>query len=160
MPIDANLGAFKSDYYVKRSIDYTIDLSKEKPVANLKITYKHTAKEKDWMTKDYLTYLRVYVPNDAWLEKSENFTMGRYGNEFGKKYFASIVRVPLNSTKTVELQYTLPEAIAQNYDLKLQKQAGLNDIPAVVHVISRDGKINEYSNVLHSDIILSEANVN
>lgn len=158
MPIDANLGAFKSDYYVKRSVDYTIDLTKENPAATLKITYQHTAKEKDWMTKDYLTYLRVYVPDGAWLVSAENFTMGRYGNELGKKYFASIVRVPLNSTKTVTLEYTLPKDIAKNYELKIQKQAGLIDVPMNVHIIDANGSQRDYATVLHSDMTLSEIN--
>ena len=60
--VDANVGAFKSDYYVKRSIDYTVDLEGDRPTADLKITYNHTAVQKDWMTTNYRTYLRVYVP--------------------------------------------------------------------------------------------------
>jgi len=66
--IDANLGAFKSDYYMKRSFDYRIDLSGTEPKASLKVIYTHTGKVKDWMTRDYLSYLRVYVPRGTWLE--------------------------------------------------------------------------------------------
>ncbi len=29
---DANLGAFKSDYYVKRALDYTVDFTGERPL--------------------------------------------------------------------------------------------------------------------------------
>jgi len=170
MTSDANLGAYKSDYYVKRSIDYTVNLSQEKPTAKLAITYTHTATQKDWMTKDYLTYLRVYVPKDSWLTAEKNFGNTQYGSELGKDYFGAIVTVPLGTTKTVEIEYTLPaltpedvssnrgepKDIAENYNLKIQKQPGINDVPVVLHVIGKDGKKKDYSYIMNSDIILDK----
>jgi len=156
MMIDANLGSYKSDYYIKRSFDYTVDLSRETPTASLKITYKHAAKQRDWMTRDYLTYLRVYVPEGAWLTGSKNFDGANFANELGKKYFGSLVRVPLDSTKTVELSYTLPKEIAQDYDLLIQKQAGLSEVPVSVHVIYPDGSKNGFSKNMDSDLRYSE----
>lgn len=157
LAVDANLGAFKSDYYVKRALEYAIDLSGEKPVANLKITYTHTAEQKDWMTRDYLTYLRVYVPENAWLEKSSDLKNVRFGNEFGKKYFGLIVEVPLKSTRTVELQYILPEDIARGfYDLKIQKQAGVSEVPLKISVKDKNGNVKSYETILNSDITLGE----
>jgi len=153
--VDANLGAFKSDYFVDRAIDYTIDLSGDAPKAVLKITYKHNATEKDWMTKDYLTYLQVYAPKGAWLNNSQNFTP-RYSDDLDKKVFASIVKVPLGETKTVELDYTLPKEFALNYDLKIQKQAGLNDIPVKVHLTNPDGTLKDYDLTLNSDLMLNK----
>lgn len=141
MMVDANLGALKSDYYIKRAYSYTIDFSKEKPEARLKITYNHTAKERDWMTKEYLSYLRVYVPFDSWLFDSKNLGEVRFGNELGKKYFASIVTVPIGQTKTVEFSYYLPKNInEENYNLYLQKQSGLENIPAEINIISESGE--------------------
>ncbi len=157
MTVDANLGAYKSDYYVKRSLDYTVDLSKDAPVANLKITYQHTAKQRDWMTKDYLTYLRVYVPSGAELTNLQNFNEDVSGEEFNKEYFGALVKVPLNSTKTVELEYILPQEIGNNYDLLIQKQAGINDIPTKLHVVAKDGSKKEFEIVLNSDFVLSES---
>lgn len=155
MTSDANLGAFKSDYYVKRSIDYTVDLSKDVPTAKLKITYEHTAKQKDWMTRDYTDYLRVYVPEGSWLVDQKNFDNTKFGTEFGKKYFGSIVRVPIGSTKTVEINYTLPASVKTGYDLKIQKQAGLNNIPVTFHLINGDGTSDGFSKEMSNDIVLS-----
>lgn len=154
MAVDANLGAWKSDYYVKRSLDYAIDLSGENPKAVLKITYNHTAEQKDFMTKDYLTYLRVYVPEGAWLGNSKNFDNARFGNEFGKKYFGAIVKVPLGTTKTVELEYVLPKEIARDYNLKIQKQAGINDVPIEIHLVKAEGEKQSYQFMMNSDIIM------
>ena len=154
MTVDANLGAYKSDYFVKRSLDYTIDLSGEIPKAILRITYNHTAEKKDWMTKDYLTYLRVYVPIGAWLMYAKNFPNPKFGSELGRTTFGSIVTVPLGQSKTVEINYTLPKEISAEYNLKIQKQAGINDEPIAVHVFNGDGTKKDYTNVLNNDFML------
>jgi hypothetical protein len=156
LAVDANYGAYKSDYYVKRSMDYSIDLTGETPKVILKITYNHTAKQRDFMTKDYITYLRVYAPDGAWLDTtlSKNLESPKFGNEFGKKYFGTIVRVPLGSEKTVVLEYTLPKEIANSYNLKIQKQAGINDVPVAVHVTDAQGK-KDFNYALNSDIVIN-----
>jgi len=155
MTVDANLGAWKTDYSVKRSMDYTIDLSGETPKAILKITYNHTATQKDYMTKDYLTYLRVYVPDGSWLTTSSDFDNAKFGSELGKKYFGSIVKVPLGQSRTVEINYTLPKEISHNYNLKIQKQAGINDEPVTIHFIGSDGNKTDYNDILNSDFVLN-----
>jgi hypothetical protein len=157
MVVDANLGAFKSDYYMKRSVDYTVDFSGEKPVAKLEIKYLHTAKQKDWMTKDYITYLRVYTPNGSWLTSSKNFDNTKYQSDLGKESFGSIVRVPLDSEKTVEINYTLANNITENdYKLLIQKQAGVKDIPVVVHIINKDGSKKDFTYVMNKDIVVEK----
>ncbi|MCX6765861.1 MAG: DUF4012 domain-containing protein [Candidatus Moranbacteria bacterium] len=156
MTVDANLGAYKSDYYVKRLVDYSIDLTQEKPVAHLRITYNHTAKQKDFMTRDYLTYLRVYVPDGSWLTNWQGADSDpKFGTEFGKKFFGAIVKVPLGQSKTVELTYTLPENVKNEYDLKIQKQAGINDVPIQLHITDSSGIKNDYSFTINSDIVLN-----
>jgi len=154
---DANIGSFKSDYYVKRSIDYSVDLSSDVPVAKVKITYEHTAKQKDWMTRNYTDYLRVYVPSGSWLTDEHNFDGTIFGSEFGKKYFGAIVRVPIGATKTVELDYTLPESVKDNYDLEIQKQAGVSDEPVIFHLTKADGTQDGFSKLMNSDIVLSDS---
>jgi hypothetical protein len=149
MIVDANIGSFKSDYYIRRSIDYSIDLSESAPQAHLKISYEHTAKEKDWMTRDYTDYLRIYVPKDSWLVNQKNFDEATFGNEFGRKYFGSIIRVPIGTSKTIELKYTLPESVKNDYNLKIQKQAGLSDIPVNIHIKKADGTLEEFSETLN-----------
>jgi hypothetical protein len=156
--IDANVGAFKSDYYVKRSIDYTVDLSQDKSMADLKITYTHTAQQKDWMTTDYRTYLRVYVPENSWLDSwTGNATDPVFGDEFGKKYFGSIIKVPVGQTKTVELKYILPDSIKNNpYNLKIQKEAGINNVPVSVHIVDKNGIKKDFNFTLNFDSTLTK----
>ncbi len=157
MTVDANLGAFKSDYYVKRSVDYSVDFSSGEGIVKLKITYNHTAKQKDWMTRDYLTYLRIYTPSGSWLLDQKNFDNTKFGNEFGKQFFGAIVRVPIGTSKTVELNYRLPKTItAQNYDLMIQKQAGLNGVPLNVFIVDENNKKETFSGEILNDWKFSE----
>lgn len=154
---DANMGAFKSDYYVKRSLEYFVDFSKENPTASLRVTYKHTAKEKDWMTRDYLSYLRVYVPDGSWLSDSKNTGDMKFESEFGKKVFGSLIKVPIGETRTIEFEYNLPKNLKDtDYNLKIQKQAGINDVPVKVHVTDKNGERKDYEFTMNSDIVLNK----
>ena len=156
--VDANLNSFKSDYFVKRSYQYTIDLSKETPEATLSVTYKHTAPKKDWFTKDYQSYLRVYVPSGSYLVDVTNAaTKPVFGEFLNKKYFGTLIQVPLGSEKTVTFHYTLPKDIERTwYDLKVEKQPGLNDVPVSTTVIGTDGTKMEKSFTLNQNTVWSE----
>ncbi len=157
--VDANLNSFKSDYFMKRSYSYTIDLSKETPEAVLAVTYKHTAKEKSWLTKDYQTFLRVYVPEGSFLtEVTGNTSLPKaFGQFLNKKYFGVLVHVPLGTEKTVVFRYTLPKDIERTwYDLKVEKQPGLNDVPVKVTIIKTDGTKEEKEFVLNRNTVLSD----
>jgi len=110
----------------------------------LNITYNHTAKIQDWMTRNYLSYLRVYVPKGSSLVNSSDPENIRSGEELGKDYFGSIVRVPLGQTSNFEISYTLPENFSnKDYDLLIQKQSGLASLKGKVTIIGRDGQKTE-----------------
>ncbi|MFZ2188626.1 MAG: DUF4012 domain-containing protein [Candidatus Moraniibacteriota bacterium] len=156
MLVDANMGSLKSDYYMRRSFNYTVDLSGDVPRANLKVTYNHTGKEKNWMTKDYLTYLRVYAPKGSWLTDSKNLGEKRFGDDLGKKYFGTLVGVPLGQTKTIEFFYDLPRAAVENYDLLIQRQSGSGEVKGEVTIIYKSKKKMVYQIDLSSDWKLSD----
>ncbi len=156
--VDANLNSFKSDYFVKRSYDYTVDLTGEVPQATLAVTYKHTATARDWLTKDYQTFLRVYVPKGSYLASIEGNSKPQvYGEFMGKKYFGVLMQVPINTEKTVTFRYALPKDIERDwYDLEWQKQPGLDGVPVRVTVIAKDGSKTEKEFALDRDTVLSE----
>jgi hypothetical protein len=150
--IDANLGAYKSDYLVKRSFNYRVDFSGDVPKARLKITYQHTAKQKDWMTRDYITYLRVYAPSGGWLTGSNNLGEIKFGDDLGKKYFGSLFGVKIGETKTVEFDYSLPKDFtSENYNLLIQKQSGVENIPGHITIVDKNGKEKVYNITLAGD---------
>ncbi len=159
MPIDANLNAWKSDAVIKRAFRYTIDLTGAKPRATFTVSYDHQGSGKDFMTKDYQSFLRVYVPKGSWLATvSGNAKDPVFGEELGKKYFGTLIQVPLGTKKDVTFTYDLPETVDRDlYDLKLEKQAGLNDIPVTLTVISRNGTKKETTFTLNRDYIYSRS---
>lgn len=156
--IDANLGALKTDRVVEREVSYVLDFTQERPKAVLTLSYTNNAKTKDWKTSDYQSYVRVYVPDGSWLESTEGVTNEvKYGNEFGKKYFGTLIHIPLHTTKTFVFKYDLPTFLdGEFYDLKIQKQAGLKDIPYRIEIIDEKSKKSVYEISLDRDIILSD----
>lgn len=140
MVVDANMGALKTDYYIKRSIDYTIDFSGEKPVATLNMVYKNTAPYGDWRTSDYHSYLRVYVPQGSKFLDRKMITVPITKDELGKTYFGSILHVLIGGETDVMLKYELPDTINKdNYKMLIQKQSGVGDIPVKI-TLKKDGK--------------------
>lgn len=136
MLVDANLSALKTDRVMEREFNYEIDLSQERPLAKLSISYTNHGTTKDWQTTDYQSFLRVYVPEGAWLEKSTGLSSEVvFGKEKGKKYFGAILKIPLGETKTVEFLYYLPKEIVQDgYTLTIQKQSGIRRIKGNIKV--------------------------
>lgn len=156
--VDANLNSFKTDYFIKRSYAYTVDLTEEMPHATLAVTYRNTAEARDWFAKDYQTFFRAYVPDGSFLEKTTGAVSDPvYGEFLGKRYFGVLVQVPIQTEKTVTFEYTLPKNIEREwYDLKIQKQPGLNDVPVTLTVIKQDGSREEKNLLLNRDTIWSE----
>ncbi len=122
MVVDANLGALKTDAYVKRSLDYTVDWTGEHPIATMKYTYNHTATHGDWRTSDYHTYARTLVPSGStFLERV--LTGGVQTTEsFGKTTFGYKVDVLIGHDQTISVKYQLPDSITYDgYQLLIQK---------------------------------------
>jgi hypothetical protein len=159
MAVDANLNSWKTDYVMKRSMEYRVDLSQEMPKAKLTIRYEHTGKERNFMTKDYQTFLRIYVPDGAWLSSvSGNAKDPVFGEFMGKKHFGVLVHVPLGTSKEVSFEYDLPKDLERDfYDLKIQKQAGLSGVPVKISIVGKDGSMTEKQISLDRDFILSRA---
>lgn len=155
--VDSNMNAFKSDYYLERSYAYRVDFSRGVPLAELRVTYRHTAKEANYLTKDYQTYTRVYAPKGSFLEEVQNAhsmptTYGEYQN---RKFFGNLIQVPLGTEKTVVYRYRLPESVsADHYRLTLQKQPGMKPVPVSVEVIGLNGLSQKKSVTLERDQVM------
>ena len=153
MLVDANMGSLKTDYYIKRSIDYSIDLTQEKPVVELHYKYQNTAKVGDWRTSDYHSYLRVYVPKGANLLDRKMVSYPNIQEEFGKTYFGFIVHTVMNHETDAYIKYELPADFNKDdYRLLIQKQSGVGDIPVKVTVKTKDGNVSTQEQVLKRDL--------
>lgn len=153
MLVDANLGALKSDYFMRRDINYNVDLTLEKPTATLEYTYTHTAQYGDWRTSDYHSYLRMYVPKGSNLVERKMVSYPNVQEEFGKTYFGFIAHTLINRQTKAVITYELPDFVKEDYKLYIQKQSGVGDIPVKVHVKTADGEFDQEL-VLKKDIKL------
>jgi len=175
LAVDTNLLSLKSDYCIKRKMEYHVDLSParnasparsaasaagwqsdagggETPQAALNITYQHTCRAKDWMTTDYRDWLRVYVPKNAYLQEADGQTGDvEYSDELGKHVFGMRIDVPIGETKTITLKYTLPASVKENYNLLVQKQSGSGEVPFEISVKKPDGSIATAQETLTGD---------
>jgi len=132
MFVEANLGSKKSNAFIKREVEYSVDLTGEKPKANLKIKYIHEEEEKNWFNDDYRFYLRVYAPLGSWLENTQGIgDETEFTKDLNKTVFSNWLEVPAGQEKTIEFSYFLPERINQELDYKIlvQKQAGIDEFP-------------------------------
>ena len=142
MLVDANMGALKSDYYIRRSIDYEVDFTQEKPIATVKYLYRHTATHGDWHTSDYHSYIRLYVPKGSNLIERKMVSYPLINEDFGKTYFGFIVHVLINRETEALIKYELPDYITpDNYQLLIQKQSGIGNIPVTIRLKTADEEI-------------------
>lgn len=154
MAVDANMGALKSDYFIKREISYDVDLTQTKPVVTLKILYRHTARYGDWRTSDYHSYLRVYAPEGANLLERKMVGYPNIQKEFGKTYFGFKVDVLIGGQTEALITYELPERFSsEDYKLLIQKQSGMGDVPVKVRIKTADDEFNHES-ILEKDLVL------
>lgn len=148
MIVDANMGALKTDYYIKRSLEYTADFTGDKPVATVAYTYEHTAKGGDWRTSDYHTYTRILAPTgSAYIENSRVKTGGVTTTDdklLNKTIFGYKVDALIGTTLVTGIQYDLPSTISpDNYRLLIQKQSGVGTIPVKVTLKTKDGEFTQ-----------------
>ncbi|MBD3245003.1 MAG: DUF4012 domain-containing protein [Candidatus Moranbacteria bacterium] len=138
--VDSNLGALKSDRCIQRNIDYLVDTTQEPLQATVTINYKHKCSQKNFMTDDYHSYLRIYAPLNATLIETTGFVTQSVNEiiqgkdkavveiEANKKVFGNMVFVPLKGEESYSFTYSLPLQIKpRDYRLYFQKQSGMND---------------------------------
>jgi hypothetical protein len=143
MIVDANLGALKSDYYIRRSLDYTVDFTGEKPIATVRYIYDHTATRGDWRTSDYHTYTRVLAPSGSkYVEQSRVKTGGvssQESAEWKKMVFGYKVDALIGTTLPTGISYELPTTITpDDYELLIQKQSGTGTVPVKVTLKTKE----------------------
>jgi hypothetical protein len=148
MVVDANLGALKSDYYIKRSLNYTVDFTGDTPKANVSYTYDHTATHGDWRTSDYHTYARILAPlGSKYIDQSRRRTGGVVSQDsadLSKTVFGYKVDALIGRTLETGIEYNLPTTITpDNYRLLIQKQSGTGIIPVTVTLKTKDREYTE-----------------
>lgn len=151
--IDANMGALKTDYYMKREMSYDVDLTQPNPIVTLNVKYKHTATQGDWRTSDYHAYVRFYAPQGSTFLDSHMVSHINTADEFGKTYFGFKLDVLIGGETDATVRYQLPASFSNmsinDYKLLIQKQSGITDVPVTVHVKTKDGEFTQQQTLMN-----------
>ncbi|MDD2584276.1 MAG: DUF4012 domain-containing protein, partial [Bacteroidales bacterium] len=137
MVVDANLGAFKSDAVVKKSLNYNLNLTNDLAQANLDLNYRHEGGF-DWRTTRYRSYTRVYSPLGSKLKSLETFGLVKVEKEsiisyedkdLGKTVFAFFFTLEPGTAGGIAIEYELNTDLSNYlrnnpYSLLVQKQSG------------------------------------
>lgn len=162
MLVEANLGAKKSNYFVERAVNYSVDLSGQKPQAKLVIKYEHQGQIKDWFSDDYRTYLRIYLPKGCQLIGANGLKDQTIVEEdLNKTVFGNWLEVKTGQTQTVEYEYFLPETVkgTGEYRILVQKQPGLDQLPLTFSLKNVNGKIYQVEKIIENNwegVVFSE----
>ncbi len=146
MLVDANLGALKTDYYMKRSVKKDIKECGDKICSKITITYNNTATNASPLNTDYKSYTRVLLPQDAFVNKvtgAENRpTEVDYSIAYNKKIAGFEINIPVNSSKDIIIEYNMPQL--DKYGLDIQKQSGIVGFDFILDDQINNNRVNEF----------------
>lgn len=136
MVVDSNMASLKTDPYMDRTIDYTVNQNGQAKVA---ITYKNNAVPALLQTR-YRSWTRIYVPKGSEFISVENNEKGldlynedknyEITEDLNKSVFGTFINIETQETKTIIFNYILPKYVQDQikkglYTIIVQKQAGV-----------------------------------
>lgn len=168
MVVDANLGAFKSDAVVKKTVDYSVNEDKANLNAVLKLGYSHEGGF-DWRTTRYRSYTRIYVPLGSKLvsvngldsTKADISTLDDEG--LNKTVFGFFLTVEPGKSQEITINYTLPARFKDqlkttSYELLVQKQSGRRLSALNVNLKLESGKKQQWTDASQSEKVFTATN--
>jgi nucleoside-diphosphate-sugar epimerase len=132
---EANLGANKANFYLKRAFNLETDFDKDGGVKHtLRVSYNNTSPSDVFPAGTYKNFFRVYMPlgsklNKAAIGESDVTSQMAPFSDYGRTGYSIFFEVAPQETKNVVLEYSLPTGLAfkgeqVNYRLDVLKQAG------------------------------------
>ena len=143
--IEANVGVNKANYFINRSLDYTVSLASATPSAQLVVTYHNSAETNTWPGGTYKNYLRLYTPATTILQQvlvnDQPLPTQKVDVNLshGKKVYGWYLEVPPSATISTTISYQFAQAIPTTkpfaYNLLIEKQSGTDTDPLTVSLI-------------------------
>lgn len=140
--VETNVGVNKANAYVDRAIEHQVVLTPEGARHMRSMSFTNTATSNAWPKGPYKNYLRLYVPQNAVLEKitingqpvpsAQVWTQ----DEHNKRVFGFLVETPTQATSQVEVTYVVPHVFADRYTYAVfnQQQPGVPTPPFSVTI--------------------------
>lgn len=140
--VEANVGVNKANYFIKRSIDTTVDLSGQNAVKNLTLTLINSANINLGQSGKYKAYIRLLVPEStnnisvkSIYGQNEETLTPEITDAKGRKEVGVLFEVLPGETKKLTYVWSNNiDAGVRNYNLFIRKQAGVDDFPVKVSI--------------------------
>lgn len=154
--VEANVGVNKANYFLYRSMEQLVDISKNSVLRVLKINYENTSKNDNWPGGDYKNYLRIYLPkevnlaqislidgNNLSVRKVYKMDELRIRDVGEKREIGFLMVVPKGEKRIVEVRYSalidLENKDEFYYLCYVQRQSGFGDTGLVSLVSVPEG---------------------
>lgn len=149
MVVDSNMASLKTDPYMDRTIEYTIEPNGQAKVA---ITYTNNAVPALLATR-YRSWTRIYVPKGSEFISVENNEKGldlynsdqsyEISEDLNKSVFGTFINIETQETKTITYNYILPKYVRdqikkKEYKIIVQKQAGVTNQDLIINYNSNE----------------------
>lgn len=169
MVCDANVGATKGDFFVKKSIDVRSEVPgtgivRHQVTVDYKMPTALDAIDRALNPGDgsYRDYVRFYIPETANVAALTETIDGQPAHggidaltmTHGRQSVGAYFRVPRGHRVSLTLSYLVPVQTGSSYSFRLQKQAGVDSLPTHVVVSYPGGQANETSQ-LPQDMLVS-----
>jgi len=162
--VDANMGAWKTDSVMKKSVSYRLDEKNGRLIGHAELAYQHTSERVENFIREYRDYLQVYVPEGSriisgyWRDQAGQHPIDLNSeletrDEFGKTVFAYFFTVEPKTAKTIILEYELPAKTLQQYQQGLYKLVVQKQPGTVGHDLKIDLSFGKYPSAYHADIL-------
>jgi len=131
--VEANLAGMKSDRYIKRNIEYSLQLWEDVEkggyvlTGKVRIIMEHFGNYNVPISGPYSGYIRVYMPKGTKLKTSNVKTNTEVSDT--NEIFGTIVKLKPGERQTLEYTFEMPQTIfnGKNYHLDIVKQPGTID---------------------------------
>ena len=145
---EANFAGAKSNLYITEEVKQVIKKGKDDNIEKkVTIEYKYPRRGDNCslerkgglcLSGIYRDFIRIYVPKGSTLTKSEGLEVALTASvDLNKTVFEGFLTIRPEGTAKVELEYTVPLKVENNYKLLIQKQPGT---PAHSYQIEAFGK--------------------
>jgi hypothetical protein len=136
--VEANVGVNKSNYFVKRKIDFNVSVDSQKITRYLTVNLANAANPSLGPSGIYKSYVRIMIPSDSNLigvksvtGQTETNLLPEITQEKGRQEVGVYIEVTPNSSESLvfKWQNDLPQNSIGSYGLFVRKQAGVDADP-------------------------------
>ncbi len=139
--VEANVGVNKSNYFIKRAIDFDVNVDSQKITRRLTIGLTNSANPSLGLSGIYKSYVRIMIPSDSKLIGVKNATgqtetnlLPEITQEKGRQEVGVYIELSPKSSGNLIFQWQndLPKNSINSYGLFVRKQAGVDASPTSI----------------------------